>query len=107
MFWKKPKPNLVELERLVKEGAAIREMMQHPAGRIVEKRLDDEISWLRREWEMLLESVEPNIADKRYELYAYLRALELVKHIFIDRPKQGWRAEDKLLAFAERESKYN
>ena len=106
MFWRKRSKNPELLQQMAEDGSAIREMLQHRAGRIVEKRLEDELEFVRREWQSLLERDDVDIKHKQDELYAYLRALQLVQFIFLQVPKIGWNAEDKLLAFAERDRVY-
>jgi len=108
-LWRRPLVDRERLVRLAKEGAAIREMMQHPASLLIENRIGAELDWVRQEWNGLLESGDTSktLEDRRYELYAYLKALEVMKAIFLDLPKQGWIAEDKLLAFASRTDAYN
>lgn len=103
MFSWKKKVNQEQLKLLAEQGREIREMLMRPGGKIVEDRLKRELDWVQHEWSLLLESNDVDIEWKRHELYAYLRALQVMQYLFMDLPKIGWKAEDKILAFAERE----
>jgi len=108
MNWgRKTSGNIASLKKLADEGDALREMFGHPAFAIIEKRLEAEQQWVDAEWNSLLEMLpETDLYGRQRELYAYKKALELMKFIFLDQPKIGWKAADKVLAYAERAKKY-